>query len=185
VKIAVTPPLSHRNLTQQCCWALMSQHCQVCFACCVTRSGACCHRAVQGCITLAVCTSPLPVVTVGTILSEHVHVTKYVYIHSNQRLRRLGHVARMPRKLLFGDFKGLCPPGRTRSRFNDVAGPDCQKCCVSKPYRDAPNRLLWRDKSCPVRTWLIISQKAFMLLRLLRSWSALCLCLRHFIGTCP
>ncbi len=43
-----------------------------------------------------------------------------------KRLRWLGHVFRMPndrlaKKLLFGEVKGLCPPGRPGSSFNDVA----------------------------------------------------------------
>jgi len=48
--------------------------------------------------------------------------------------------------------KGLRPPGRPRSSFNDVALRDCQNCCISRPYRDAQDRLLWRDKTCPART---------------------------------
>ena len=74
-----------------------------------------------------------------------------------KRLRWLGHVFRMPnnrlpKKLLFGEVKGLRPPGRPRSSFNDVALRDCQNCRVSRPYRDAQDRLLWRDKTCPART---------------------------------
>ena len=47
-----------------------------------------------------------------------------------KRLRWLGHVFRMPndrlpKKLLFGEVKGLRPPGRPRSRFNDVALRHC------------------------------------------------------------
>ncbi len=43
-----------------------------------------------------------------------------------KRLKWLGHVFRMPndrlpKKLLFGEVKGLRPPGRPRSSFNDVA----------------------------------------------------------------
>jgi len=74
-----------------------------------------------------------------------------------KRLRWLGHVFRMPndrlpKKLLFGEVKGLRPPGRPRSSFNDVALRDCQNCRISRPYRDAQDRLLWRDKTCPART---------------------------------
>jgi len=74
-----------------------------------------------------------------------------------KRLRWLGHVFRMPndrlpKKRLFGEVKGLCPPGRPRSSFNDVALRDCQNCRISSPYRDAQDRLLWRDKTCPART---------------------------------
>jgi len=74
-----------------------------------------------------------------------------------KRLRWLGHVCRMlndrlPKKLLFGEVKGLRPPGRPRSSFNDVALRDCQHCRISRPYRDAQDRLLWRDKACSART---------------------------------
>ena len=74
-----------------------------------------------------------------------------------KRLRWLGHVLRMPndrlpKKLLFGEVKGLRPPGRSRSSFNDDALRDCQNCRISRPYRDAQDRLLWRDKTCPART---------------------------------
>ena len=74
-----------------------------------------------------------------------------------KRLRWLGHVFRMPndrlpKKLLFGEIKGLRPPGRPRSSFNDVALRDCLNCRISRPYRDAQIRLLWRDKTCPART---------------------------------
>ena len=40
------------------------------------------------------------------------------------------------------------------------------------PYRDAQNRLLWRDKTCTARTWLIMSWKANLLLLLLSSSSS-------------
>ena len=49
-----------------------------------------------------------------------------------KRLRWLGrHVFRMPndrlpKKRLFCEVKGLCPPGCPRSSFNDVALRDCQ-----------------------------------------------------------
>ncbi len=55
-------------------------------------------------------------------------------------------------KLLFGEVKGLRPPGRPRSSFNDVALRDCQNCRIGRPYRDAQDRLLWKDKTCPART---------------------------------
>ncbi len=42
--------------------------------------------------------------------------------------------------------------GRPRSSFKDVALRDCQKCRISRPYRDAQDRLLWRDKTRPART---------------------------------
>ena len=74
-----------------------------------------------------------------------------------KRLRWLGHVFRvpndrLPKKLLFGQVKGLRPPGRPRSSFNDVALQDCQTRGISRPYRDAQDRLLWKDKTCPART---------------------------------
>ncbi len=56
------------------------------------------------------------------------------------------------------------PHGRPRSRFNDIALRDCQHCRVSRPYRDAQDRLLWRDKTCPAHTELIMSQKSLKLL---------------------
>ena len=65
------------------------------------------------------------------------------------------------RSFLFGEVKGLRPPGRPRSSFNDVALRDCPNCRISRPYRDAQDRLLWRDKTCPARTCLIMSWKAF------------------------
>ncbi len=54
-----------------------------------------------------------------------------------KRLRWLGHVFRMPndrlpKKLLFGQVKGVRPPGRLRSSFNDVAF--CTYClCATTP----------------------------------------------------
>ncbi len=74
-----------------------------------------------------------------------------------KRLRWLGHVFRMPndrlpKKLLFGQVKGLCPPGCPRSSFNDVALHDCQTRGISTLYRDVQDRLLWKDKTCPART---------------------------------
>ncbi len=74
-----------------------------------------------------------------------------------KRLRWLGHVFRMPnerlpKKLLFGRVKGPRPPGCPRSSFNDVALSDCQICRIGRPYRDAQDRQLWRDKTCPART---------------------------------
>ena len=59
---------------------------------------------------------------------------------------------RLPKKLLFGEVKGLRPPGRPRSSFNDVALCDCQNCLIGRPYRDAQDGLLWRDKTCLART---------------------------------
>ena len=62
------------------------------------------------------------------------------------------HNNRLPKRLLFGEVKGLRPPGRPRSGFNDATLCDCQECRVSRPYRDVQDRLLWRDKTGPART---------------------------------
>ncbi len=48
-----------------------------------------------------------------------------------KRLRWHGHVFRMPnnrlpKNLLFGEVKGLCPLGRPRSSFNNVTLRECQ-----------------------------------------------------------
>ena len=63
----------------------------------------------------------------------------------------------MPKQLLFGEVKGLRPPGcpkktRPRSSFNDFTLYDCQNCRTIRPYRDAQDRLFWRDKTCPAHT---------------------------------
>lgn len=44
---------------------------------------------------------------------------------------------RLSKKLLFGEVKGLRPPGRPRSSFIDVTLHDCQNCHAIVPYRDA------------------------------------------------
>ena len=75
----------------------------------------------------------------------------------SRRLWWLGHVLgmhndRLPKKLLFGQVKGQRVRGRPRSSFNDVVLRDCQSCRISRPYKDAQDRLLWKDKTCPART---------------------------------
>ena len=45
----------------------------------------------------------------------------------------------------FSLVKGRRPPGCPRAGFNDVAVCDCQLRRISKAYKDAQNRLLWRD----------------------------------------
>ena len=49
---------------------------------------------------------------------------------------------RLPKKLLFGQVKGLRPQGCPRSSFSDVAVHDCQLRRIVKPYKDAQNRRL-------------------------------------------
>ena len=63
---------------------------------------------------------------------------------------------------LFGQVKGRQAPGCPRSSFNDVTVCDCQLRRIPKPYKDAQNRLLWRDKTCLARTWLVMSWKALL-----------------------
>ncbi len=73
-----------------------------------------------------------------------------------KRLKWLGHVFRMPNRLpknlLFGQVKGLRSPGRPRSSLNVVTLHDFQTHGISRPYRDAQDRLLCKDKTCPART---------------------------------
>ena len=59
-----------------------------------------------------------------------------------KRLRWLGRVFRMLNDRM---------PGRPGSSFNDVALLDCQNCQIGRPYRDAQDRQLWRDRTCPAR----------------------------------
>lgn len=63
-------------------------------------------------------------------------------------------------KFLFGQVKELRPPGRPRSSFNDGALGDCQNCWIGRPYRNAQDRLLWKDRTCPARTLHVMSWKA-------------------------
>ncbi len=56
------------------------------------------------------------------------------------------------KKQLFGQVKGLRPPGRPRSSFNDVALQDCQTHGINRLYKDAQDRLLWKNKTCPACT---------------------------------
>ena len=62
------------------------------------------------------------------------------------------HRQAVHQRLVKGMDPGLRPPGRPRSSFNDVALHDCQTCRLSRPYRDAQDRLLWKDKTCSART---------------------------------
>ena len=50
------------------------------------------------------------------------------------------------------DGVGRCLAKPPSSSFNDVVLRDCQDCRINRPYKDAQNRLLWRDKTCPART---------------------------------
>ena len=92
--------------------------------------------------------------------NTHDHFSEYTFSVESQlqskRLRWLGHVFRMPtdrlpKKLLFGEVKGVCPPGCPRSSVYDALC-ECQSCCISRPFRHAQDRLLWTDKTCPVCT---------------------------------
>ena len=49
--------------------------------------------------------------------------------------------------------KGASPTWSPLSGFNDVALHDCQTRRIGRPYRDAQDRLLWKDKTCPARTY--------------------------------
>ena len=64
---------------------------------------------------------------------------------------------RQPEKLLCGQVKGPPPPpppGCPRSSFDDVAVRDGHLRRITKPYKDAQNRLLQRDK-----TWVLMARK--------------------------
>ena len=75
----------------------------------------------------------------------------------SKTLRWQGHMFRMPddtlpKKLFFGEVKGARPPGCPRSSFNDAVLRDCPNCHINRAYRDAQNKLVWRDKTCLART---------------------------------
>ena len=53
---------------------------------------------------------------------------------------------------LFGQVKGRPPPGCPRYGLNDFAVHDCRLRRIPKPYKNAQNRLLYRDKTCLART---------------------------------
>ena len=38
------------------------------------------------------------------------------------------------------------------SQVSIVVLRDCQECHINRPFRDAQNRLLWKDETCPART---------------------------------
>ena len=46
----------------------------------------------------------------------------------------------LPRKPLFGDVEGLCPPGQTRSSCNNIALRDCQNCRTNVTRQTALER---------------------------------------------
>ena len=52
---------------------------------------------------------------------------------------------RLLKKCLFGKLKGRRPPGCPTSSFRDVSLRDGQHCRISRPFRDAKDRLLWRE----------------------------------------
>ena len=94
-------------------------------------------------------------------------------------LRWLGHTFRMvDNRLLKGVVwlvQGCHPPGRSMLTFNDVASIEWHKCCITRPYKDAQNRVLWRDKTCPARTLLNMTWSLIKLLLLLQhSHIAIC-----------
>ena len=71
----------------------------------------------------------------------------------SKRFRWLSHIIKMPndrlpKMLLFGEFKGLHQPGRLRSTFADVVLRLCHSCHINRGYRDAQNRY----KTCHART---------------------------------
>ena len=73
-----------------------------------------------------------------------------------KRLRWLGHVFRMPsnrlpKKLLFGEVKGLRPPGRPRSSFNDVA---LLRCMIVNTV-ELVDRIEMRKTDCFGKTRLV------------------------------
>ena len=61
-------------------------------------------------------------------------------------------IDRLPKKLLFGQVEGSHPSGRPRLSFIDVASSDCRERCITRPYKDAQNRLLLVGKTCPALT---------------------------------
>ena len=46
----------------------------------------------------------------------------------------------LPRKPLFGEVEGLCPPGQTRSSCNNIALRDCQNCLTNDTRQTALER---------------------------------------------
>ena len=46
----------------------------------------------------------------------------------------------LPRKPLFGEVEGLCPPGQTRSSCNNIALRDCQNCRTNVTRQTALER---------------------------------------------
>ena len=86
---------------------------------------------------------------------HHYAESKQVLTTHMQRTITVHHIFRMPKdrmpnKLVFGALKGLCPPGCPSSGLNDVVLRACQECHINRPYKDAQNRLLWRNKTCPL-----------------------------------
>ncbi len=75
-------------------------------------------------------------------------------------------------------FPPLSPWQRCLSRY--LASRDCQSCQIARPCRDAQDRLLWKDKTCPARTclimswkvnsWLLLSQRCFLATGTSHSW---------------
>ena len=74
--------------------------------------------------------------------------SKVLYF-STRNVKVMSRMCDMTNMLLIGEVKGPCPPGCRRSSFDDVALSDCQKRRMRRLYRDAQDRLLWIDKTCP------------------------------------
>ena len=72
--------------------------------------------------------------------------------------KRLGWQVMCSECLMIDCLRSLCSVKSrgfahlTLGVFNDVSLHDCQNCCTSRHYRDAQDRLLWRDKTCPAHT---------------------------------
>ena len=59
---------------------------------------------------------------------------------------------KLPKKLVFGGGKGLCPPGCPRCKMSDVALHVCQHCHINRPHGSSQTRLLRRATTCPAHT---------------------------------
>ncbi len=62
-----------------------------------------------------------------------------------------------------------------QSIFKDAASRDCQNYLVIRPYRDAQDRLLCRDKICPARTQPIMSLESIYIIIVVITWVSQCI----------